>query len=172
MGTDSDLGWPDDAPFAVVALDRRLRPTPPPVAHFGRQGLPGARVPGELVQKAAVRGDEPAAADVIRVRQENGHPAALPEETCLFDPHALIAMSKQVEERVILHQRDRQLDHVPEHVRQPGATTAGLRLEGCRVREGGVVLEPQLRHELGRAKRPGRPKAACLPTLCVGTSGG
>ena len=59
------------------------------------------------------------------------------------------------EEGVVLRQGDRQLDDVPDAVRQPAAAPAGLRLVRIAVREGRVVGERQPRHRVPGPVRGG-----------------
>jgi hypothetical protein len=93
------------------------------------------------------------------------HASALAQETCFFDPDRLVAVTEQIEERVVLRERDRQLDEVLDHERKPRAAAAGLGLERSSVGVRRVVVEAEQRHQLGRAQCGGRPKSFRLPAL-------
>ncbi len=75
--------------------------------------------------------------------------------------------SQDLEHRVVLDERDRQLHHLAEEEREDRAASTGLGLEGIGIREGPVVEAPELGHPVGVSMCGGGSKADGAPLLEV-----
>jgi hypothetical protein len=65
------------------------------------------------------------------VREDERHLTAVAEKPRFLYPEGLVAVPEQVEQSVVLSQRDRELDQALDHVRQPGAEPPGCGSKGA-----------------------------------------
>src|SRR4051812_16370398 len=127
-------------PHAVdPRLARELLASAPPGRHVTRQRvpapLPGAEVPEELVvarQQLGIR-------EVVGMGDQRHEAVVALDPLRLLHPKPDGMLTKDREKRVILNERDGQLDHVAEAEWEDRAAAAGLRLERIRIGEGAVV---------------------------------
>ena len=99
--------WAYDLPLPTARYQPGNRAPPPPRGNVPGPSLPRSRVVGVTGKEATIELDQYRLGHVVRMCEQERHPAPIAQEIGLLAPESIVALLENDEDGVILRQCDR-----------------------------------------------------------------
>src|SRR3989441_859002 len=157
--------------FPYTTLFRsHLASFPPPLIDFPRKSDPeeavGAQL-GETAQQCLIRFSRSVLNYIVGMNEKAHQAMLLGDESDLSPPELNRVVVQDVEERVVLHCRQRQLQNLTDEEGEDGAAPSTLWIEVCDIGNRHVIRKLQRIEPLWIAVQPARSEADRIKFLCV-----